>query len=56
MTLMTWGERPEGTWTLQLETMDSTTGIGLSVYGIVLYSTCLIYSFLYQDKFSFCKY
>jgi len=29
MTLMSWGEQPMGTWTLQVETIDSTTGTAL---------------------------
>ncbi|KAL4227167.1 Proprotein convertase subtilisin/kexin type 6 [Mactra antiquata] len=39
MTVHSWGERSEGTWKLQVETIDSTTVFGLESWKLILYGT-----------------
>ncbi|XP_053376687.1 uncharacterized protein LOC128547659 [Mercenaria mercenaria] len=39
MTVHSWGELASGTWTLQLETTDSTTVFGLDSWKLILYGT-----------------
>ncbi|KAH3827948.1 furin-like protease kpc-1 [Dreissena polymorpha] len=37
MTVMSWGERPMGVWTLRMETTDSSTEFGLNSWRLSLY-------------------